>query len=183
MATVLALLSVLGQRMMGFSKAQSLHWAGSNLGNTALYRRNLDVPFSLTHITVWHQALSLMRAVELKLWKAWVGSNAPGILCPQIKCQAGRGRSWGMLRWARLSGSWASWPTCLLPSTDCLLADSGAPWWSDVIPGCRPHMLPSAYPCLHFVCPPCFLSAGHKSSEITAHQPTVTFSLGPPSGL
>lgn len=61
------------------------------------------MPFSLTHITVWHQALSLMRAVELKLWKAWVGSNAPGILCPQIKCQAGRGRSWGMLRWARLS--------------------------------------------------------------------------------
>lgn len=79
MVTVLALLSFLGQRMMGFSKAQSLHWAGSNLGNTALYRRSLDVPFSLTHITVWHQALSLMRAVELKLWKAWVGSNAPGI--------------------------------------------------------------------------------------------------------
>lgn len=101
--TVLALLSFLGQRMMGFSKAQSLHWAGSNLGNTALYRRSLDVPFSLTHITVWHQALSLMRAVELKLWKAWVGSNAPGILCPQIKCQAGRGRSWGMRRSARLS--------------------------------------------------------------------------------
>jgi hypothetical protein len=74
------------------------------------------VPFSLTCTTVPHQALSLVRAVELKLWKAWMGSNAPEILCPQIKCQAGHGRSLGMLRWAKLRRSWASWPTCLLPS-------------------------------------------------------------------
>lgn len=58
------------------------------------------MPFSLTHITVHYQALSLVRAVELKLWKAYMlpGSNAPRILCSQIKCQAGHGRSLGMLR-------------------------------------------------------------------------------------
>lgn len=82
------------------------------------------MPFSLS------QALSLLgmrmstapgpesvRDEELRNWEAWVGSNAPGILCPQIKCQAGHGRSLGRLRWNRLIWSWAPWPTCLPPPT------------------------------------------------------------------